>query len=116
MEKQTNFEKLMAMVKGFTEDEKAQFRSALGIKDKVAAVGGTRVTGKVKRTDKALTEKVAKQMEILINCLPADEAIDLNKWAELATAAGLQTQQPAVRIAAYYKKPIIDGGYATVEG
>jgi hypothetical protein len=111
-----NFEKLMAMVEGLTNEEKAQFRAALGIKDQVVKSAGVRVGGKVQRTDKVLETKIAKQMEILINCLPTDKAVDINEWADLAVAAGLQTQQPAVRIAAYYKKPIIDGGYATVIG
>ena len=112
----TNFEKLMGLVEGFTDEEKAKFRAAIGLKDQVAKTVGTRVTGKVQRTDKVLEVKVAKQMEILINCLPTDKAIDINEWADLATAAGLTTQQPAVRIAAYYKKPIVDGGYATIIG
>lgn len=112
----TNFEKLMAMVEGLSEEEKATFRAAIGITAKVSGTGTTHALGKVQRSEKTLTVKVAKQMEILINVLPADKAIDLNEWADLAVAAGLQTQQPAVRIAAYYKKPIVDGGYAVLVG
>lgn len=112
----SNFEKLMAMVEGLTDDEKSKVREALGIKVEVRGPSTPRMTGKAQRTEKPLTEKVAKQMEILINTLPADRAVDLVEWADLAVAGGLVTQQPAVRIVAYYKKPIVDGGYATLIG
>ena len=104
---------LLKALETATEEEKAQVRDALGIKLTASkAVSGTRVTGKVQRSEKVLEEKVAKQMQILIGVLPVDRAIDINEWADLAVAAGLATQQPPVRIAAYYKKPIVDGGYA----
>ena len=111
------FEKFVAKFESCDDEQKSKIRAALGI---VAVApktsNGTRVSGKVKRTDKVLETKVAKQMQILIDVLPLDRAIDINEWGKLAVEAGMQTQQPAERIAAYYKKPIIEGGYAVVEG
>ena len=111
------FAKLVEDFTSLTPGEKKQLRDALGIVEQTVAVKvstGIRVTGKVQRTDKVLESKIAKQMQILISVLPTDKAIDINEWAKLAVEAGLQTQQPPERIAAYYKKPIIESGYATV--
>ena len=94
-----------------TEEEKAQIRTQLGISTKVSAVG-MRVSGKLQRTEKVLEVKVAKQMQILIDTLPSDHAIDVPEWTKLALEAGMQTQQAPERITMYYKKQIIDGGYA----
>lgn len=107
------FEKMLADFQNMTDEQKAKVRDALGIVAVTAKpVIGIRTSGKVQRTDKVLENKIAKQMQILIDVLPTDRAIDINEWGELALKAGLQTQQPAARIAAYYKKPIIESGYA----
>ena len=107
------FEKMLADFQNMTDEQKSKIREALGIVTVVTKPAiGIRVSGKVQRTEKVLEEKIAKQMQILIDVLPVDRAVDINEWGELAIAGGLQTQQPAARIAAYYKKPIIEGGYA----
>lgn len=106
------FEDFLKKFTECTDDQKAQLRAALGITVPTKSTG-VRVSGKLQRTEKVLETKVAKQMQILIDVLPKDKAIDINEWAELAVANGLQTQQPAVRIAAYYKKTIVESGYAT---
>ena len=111
------FEKMVEDFKSLTTEQKATLRDALEIPKVTAKVStGVRVTGKVKRTEKVLEEKIAKQMQILIDVLPKDKAIDIAEWGALAVAGGLQTQQPPERIAAYYKKAIIDGAYAVVIG
>ena len=109
------FAKMVEEFAGMTDDQKKQIREALGILSVTPKTStGVRVTGKVQRTDKVLESKIAKQMQILIDVLPIDRAVDIVEWGTLALAGGLQTQQPAERIAAYYKKPIVEGGYATV--
>jgi hypothetical protein len=109
------FEKMVEDFKSLTDEQKKALRDALGILTPTAKVStGVRVTGKVKRTEKVLEEKIAKQMQILIDVLPKDKAIDIAEWGTLAVAGGLQTQQPADRIAAYYKKAIIEGGFAVI--
>jgi hypothetical protein len=106
------FEKLIKDFEELTDEQRTKFREVLGIKNVSRVSSGVRVSGKVQGTDKVLEGKIAKQMEILINVLPKDRAIDINEWGELALAGGLQTQQPASRIAAYYKKDIMEKGYA----
>ena len=109
------FEKMLADYQSLTDEQKLQVRTALGIPTAPVKVSsGVRVSGKVQRTEKVLEEKIAKQMEILIKALPSDRAVDINEWGKLAVEGGLQTQQPAERIAAYYKKPIVERGYATL--
>lgn len=109
------FEKMLADYQSLTDEQKTKIREALGITNVAPRIStGIRVSGKVQRTDKVLETKLAKQMQILIDVLPKDRAVDINEWAKLAVEAGLQTQQPPERIAAYYKKPIVEGGYATV--
>ena len=103
------FEKLIADLESMTDEQKAQYRDVLGLSKKTI---GIRVTGKVQRTDKPLEDKVAKQMQILIDVLPKEIGIDIEEWGALAVAGGLQTQQPPSRIAAYYKKNIVEAGYA----
>jgi len=73
---------------------------------------GSRVNGsKVQRTDKVLEKTFAKQMQLLINVLPKSPT-DIAAWTKLALESGLETQQEPTRITAYYRKQIIDMGYA----
>ena len=102
--------KFMEMFRNLTEEEKAEARELLGI-NKVST-SGARINGKLQRTEKVLETKVAQQMRILIDTLPADRSVDVKEWTELALKAGLQTQQDPVRITMYYKKAIVDAGYA----
>ena len=102
------------MIKEMTKEEKAQFVSDLDLKPVQVTKGsrsGSRVNGFVKRTDKVLEKKFAKQMELLIDVLPT-EPTDLAAWTKLALDKGLETQQDPTRITAYYKKQIIEMGYA----
>jgi hypothetical protein len=101
---------IILAVKNMSDVEKNILRELLGIR--VHMSNGTRVTGKVKSTGKKIEVKVCKQMEVLINSLPKDKAVDINEWAELAVKAGLQTQQPPARIVAYYKRNIMELGFA----
>jgi selenophosphate synthetase-related protein len=111
------FAKMLEDWNSLTAEQKQALRDALEIPKVAAKVSsGIRVSGKVMRTEKVLEEKTAKQMQILIDVLPKDRAIDIAEWGTLAVAGGLQTQQPPERIAAYYKKAIIDGAYAVVIG
>jgi selenophosphate synthetase-related protein len=111
------FAKMLEDWNSLTAEQKQALRDALEIPKVAAKVSsGIRVSGKVMRTEKVLEEKTAKQMQILIDVLPKDRAIDIVEWGTLAVAGGLQTQQPPERIAAYYKKAIIDGAYAVVIG
>jgi len=99
------------MLEMATEEEMAQIKTKLGVGAKGSSVG-VRVSGKLQRTEKVLEAKVARQMQILIDTLPADRAIDVAEWTKLALEAGMQTQQAPERITMYYKKQIVDGGYA----
>lgn len=111
--KAKRFEDFKALVSEMTDEQKGEIRELLGIKLTASkAVSGIRVTGKVQRTDKVLEQKVAVQMQKLIDVLPIDRSIDIEEWGKLAVEAGMVTQQPPARIAAYYKKPIVEGGYA----
>ena len=96
-------------LKSLNEVELNIAREILGIRVKMS--GGVRISGKVQRTDKKLDIKVCKQMEVLINSLPEDKPVDTKEWAELAVKNGLQTQQPAERIVAYYKRNIMELGF-----
>lgn len=114
----SKFEEFITFLGSLTDEEKAKVRETLGLVQVTkVANGGSRTTGKVKRTELAVTpDKVlAKQVRILINCLPTDRAVDIKEWGDLAKTAGLETQQQPDRIAAYYKKFIVDSGYASVE-
>ena len=111
------FEKFVKRFEDCDDEQKAKIRAVLGIKEVAAKVStGTRVSGKVQRSEKVLEVKVAKQMQILIDVLPLDRAINITEWGKLAVEKGMQTQQPPERIAAYYKKPIVEGGYAISVG
>ena len=101
----------MEMLETATEEEMAAIKTKLGHVAKGSSVG-MKVSGKLQRTEKMLEVKVAKQMQILIDTLPADRAIDVIEWTKLALDAGMQTQQTPERITMYYKKQIVDGGYA----
>lgn len=105
--------KLIEMLEKATNEEKAKVRELLGIGVK-SGNGGTRISGKVQRTEKMLEVKVARQMQILIDSLPKDRAIDVPEWTKIALENGMQTQQEPVRITMYYKKQIVDNGYATI--
>jgi hypothetical protein len=102
--------RLIAEMKQWNEVERNLAREILGIRTRMS--GGNRVSGKVKGTGKKIEVKVCKQMEILIGSLPKDKPVDIKEWAELAVKNGLQTQQPPERIVAYYKRNIIDLGFA----
>lgn len=102
--------RLIAEMKQWNEVERNLAREILGIRTRVS--GGNRVSGKVKGTGKKIEVKVCKQMEILIGSLPKDKPVDTKEWAKLAVKNGLQTQQPPERIVAYYKRNIIDLGFA----
>lgn len=114
------FNKLLAGFKSMSDEQKSQIREALDIKNAPVTAQRTanvRVNGSVKRTDKAFDPavKCPPQMKILIDCLPTDKFVGIKEWGSLALTAGLKTQQPAERIAAYYKPEIIAQGYAEVE-
>jgi hypothetical protein len=102
--------RLIAEMKSLNEVELNIVREILGIRTRMS--GGSRVSGKVKGTGKKIEVKVCKQMEVLIGSLPKDKPVDTKEWAELAVKNGLQTQQPPERIVAYYKRNIIDLGFA----
>jgi hypothetical protein len=99
-------------LKSLNEVELNLAREILGIRTKMT--GGSRITGKVQSTGKKIEIKVCKQMEVLIQSLPKDKPVDIAEWAKLAIANGLQTQQPPERIVAYYKRNIVDLGFAKV--
>lgn len=106
-------EMLIEVLEKANDEQKSKIRELLGIGQK-SATTATRISGKFQRTDKVLETKVAKQMQQLIDVLPKDRAVDIDEWTKLALDAGMQTQQEPVRITAYYKKAIVDGGYASV--
>ena len=102
------------MIKEMTEDEISEVKKVLGpvtVQVTKGSRSGSRVNGFVKRTDKVREKKFAKQMELLIDVLPT-EPTDLASWTKLALDKGLETQQDPTRITAYYKKQIIEMGYA----
>lgn len=104
--------KLVLEIKGLDDFNKQLLREELGIKFREP---GTRVSGKVKGTGKEMKGiTIAKQMQVLIDALPKDRAIDNLEWAKLAKAKGLETNQPPERIVAYYKKQIVQLGFAIV--
>ena len=70
-----------------------------------------RDSGKYVRTDKKLETRLARQMEVLINSLPADQPLSITEWAKCAVKKGLQTQQLPERIVTYYKKQLVEMGY-----
>lgn len=94
----------------WTDMEKNIAREILGIRTRMS--GGSRISGKVKGTGKKIEVKICKQMEVLIAALPKDKPVDVKEWADLAVKQGLQTQQPPERIVAYYKRNIIELGFA----
>ena len=104
--------KFMEMVRSLTEEEKVEFKAILGLN--VVKATRVQVGGKLLRTEKVLETKIARQMQQLIDALPADRAIDVAEWTKIALENGLQTQQDPVRITLYYKKQILDSGYAVV--
>ena len=100
------------MLGQMTKDEIDSVKKILGpVQITKGTRTGTRVSGKVQRTDKAIESVFAKQMTLLINVLPK-EPTDIASWTKLALDAGLATQQDPTRITAYYKKQIVDLGYA----
>lgn len=113
------FVNFKANLASLTPEQKSELRDALEVpKNAVStakASNGIRITGKVIRTETLVDGiKMPKQMKILVDCLPKDKAIGIEDWGKLAVAAGMETQQPAARIAAYYKKPIVEAGLAKV--
>lgn len=103
--------RLVLEVKNMSDVDKNILREILGIRTRMGSTG-TRISGKVKGTGKKIEVKVCKQMEVLISALPKDKPVDVAEWAKLAVAKGLQTQQPPERIVAYYKRNIIELGFA----
>ena len=102
----------LEMLKIMSKDELDTIKKILGpVQVTKGTRTGTRVSGSVQRTDKVLEKQFAKQMQLLINVLPK-EPTDLAAWTKLAVEAGLETQQDPTRITAYYKKQIIEMGYA----
>lgn len=106
---------LFNTINSLTDEEKAEFKKILGITNPVvvAKVKGSRTSTSlpIKRTDKERDKVFAKQMNLLIDSLPA-EPTSLQAWTDLALKAGLVTNQEPIRITAYYKKQIIEMGFA----
>ena len=100
------------MLSQMTKDEIDSVKKILGPVQVIKGTRtGTRVSGKVQRTDKVIESVFAKQMALLIDVLPK-EPTDLAAWTKLALDKGLETQQDPARITAYYKRQIIALGYA----
>lgn len=102
--------KIVAEIQQLDEANLNILRGILGTRSMRS--GGARVSGSVKATDKSIDEKLCQQMKVLIKALPKDKAVDTKTWADLAIKGGLVTQQPPERIVAYYKKSIVNLGYA----
>jgi hypothetical protein len=113
-------EKLAKRFEGFCEmlvecddTQKAKIRELLGVKEiPIGTVAKSRMTGKFMRTDKVYEGNLNKQMTVLIKSLPSDRGITVDEWATLAIENKLETQQSPVRIVAYYRKQIIEMGFA----
>ena len=59
--------------------------------------------------------KMPLQMSQAISVLDAETPVDLKTWAEkLAKVEGFRTQQPVEKILAFYRKRILDEGFAKV--
>lgn len=113
------FDSFKKNLTSLTDVQRSEIRDLLAIPKPTVIKresNGVRVTGKVVRTEKDRAGiAMPKQMKILVDCLPKDVATGIEDWGKLAMAAGLETQQPAARIAAYYKKTIVDFGLAVVK-
>ena len=97
-------------IKTATDEEKKELRGLL------ASVGVKRVSGElVRRSELPLEVHLNKQMTCLVKTIPSDKLVDINTWGELAIAGGLETQQPPARIAAYYKKQLLNLGLITTD-
>ena len=111
------FDTLITFLGSLTDEQKSKVREALGMTPAIVAKAAraTANGAKIKRTEKVREGKMPKQLEQLIDTLPTDRTIDIIEWGKLAVAAGMQTQQPPERIAAYYKSRIIAEGYGIAE-
>ena len=61
----------------------------------------------VKGNGDASKIKLAPQAKILISVL-TDKAMSLEDWGDAAAKAGMKTKQDPARIAAYYRKSLVD--------
>jgi hypothetical protein len=93
-----------------TPEEKAELRKAL------VGTGVKRVSGElVRRSDLPFEVRLNKQMTVLVKALPTNKLCDIHEWGKLAIENGLETQQPPERIAAYYKKNLLNLGLITTD-
>jgi hypothetical protein len=101
---------VLAALTTATDEEKQTLRTALGINQTVSEPKSVvRYAEKYERTSAVLPAKMAKQMKQCIEALT--EQMDLETWGKAAVANGLMTQQNPTRIVAYYRKPMLEGGY-----
>lgn len=54
--------------------------------------------------------KTAQKKLVAVAITRAKGPVDMNEWAELATAEGLVTKQDPARIVAYYRKDLVEAG------
>lgn len=110
-----SFEMIQKLFESFDAEQKKQIRQTLGVIDIVrGTVSKSRTTGKFMRTDKVYENNLNKQMTVLISALNDAEGISVEDWAKKAVELGLQTQQDPIRIVSYYKKNLLEMGYAKV--